>query len=64
MDDEWDHILLQEWDVVSVYEPSPSVEDGKEKGWKTFAPDTETGKGSDDIQTNECLETFIFFQCK
>ena len=43
MDDEWDHVLLQEWDVVSVYEPSPSVEDGKEKGWKTFAPDTETG---------------------
>ena len=49
MDDERDHVLLQEWDAVSMYEPSTPVENGKEKEWATFDSDTGTSEGTDDV---------------
>ena len=53
MDDERDHVLLQEWDAVSMYEPSTPVENGKEKEWETFDPDAGTSEGTGDVQTDE-----------
>ena len=49
MDDEWDHVLLQERDAVSMHEPSTPVENGKEKEWATFDSDTGTSEGTDDV---------------
>ena len=61
MDDERDHVLLQEWDAVSMYEPSTPVENGKEKEWETFDPDAGSSEGTGDVQTDEFLETLFFF---
>lgn len=60
MDDEWDHVLLQERNVVSMYGSSIPVENGKEKEWETFDPDAGTSEGTGDVQTDEFLETLFF----
>ena len=49
MDDEWDHVLLQERNVVSMYGSSIPVENGKENEWATFDSDTGTSEGTDDV---------------
>ena len=60
MDDEWDHVLLQERNVVLMYGSSIPVENGKEKEWATFDSDTGTSEGTDDVYTDEFLETLFF----
>lgn len=60
MDDERDHVLLQERDAVSMYEPSTPVENGKEKEWETFDPDAGTSEGTATFKQMNFLKRYFF----